>query len=77
MRSLILGLLLTTFQVHAQTAESIVNIRTSMTSTLLQDRPNIRGDFVIAPKMSLGAEIGNQSYDDNGVDVKGMSGGFI
>lgn len=59
--------------VYAQ--NSTVNIRTSVTSTVTNDRPNIRGDFRVGEKVSVGAEVANQTYDDNAVSVKGFGGG--
>ena len=60
----------------AAAQNSNVNIRTSVTSTTVIDRPNIRADFRVGEKVSLGAEVANQSYDDSGVSVKGFGGGL-
>lgn len=62
--------------VFAADGDPSVNIRTSVTNTVGNDRPNIRGDFKIGEKVSVGAEVGNQSYDDNAVRVKGFGGGL-
>lgn len=78
MRHIILILFLTAASFsHADEVDGAptVNIRTSVTSTATNDRPNIRGDFRVSEKMSVGAEVGNQSYDDNAVKVKGFGGG--
>jgi|GEM_PF-5281344 len=77
MRYLLLVLSVLSFPVFAApSGDPTINIRTSVTSTLTNDRPNIRGDFKINDKVSVGAEVGNQSYDDNAVRVKGFGGGL-
>ncbi len=73
MKFLALALLISSTPTLA--AENI-NIRTSVTSTTLNERPNIRGDYRVGEKLTMGAEIANQSYDDSGVRIKGFGGGL-
>lgn len=75
MRTLIISFLFISSSFTQVQAES-VNVRTSVTGTVWAERPNIRADFPLGDKLTLGAEVGNQSYDDGGVDIKGYSGGL-